>query len=70
MMQTRTYHVTLKRQRGNGYVARCVELSGCLSEGRTKEEALTNIQDAIKVYLEDIDAELRNKKATVVQVQV
>jgi predicted RNase H-like HicB family nuclease len=56
-MEARNYHVSLKRQRGEGFVAKCIELPGCLSEGKTKAEALRNIQDAIRLYLEDVEAE-------------
>jgi len=49
-------------------MARCIELRGCLTEGRTEAEALKNIEDAIKLYLEDVEAEAREKKARVVQV--
>lgn len=43
----------------DGYiVAECLEIPGCLSQGKTKEEALQNIQDAIReclsVMLEDL----------------
>ena len=43
----------------DGYVvAECLEIPGCLSQGMTKEEALENIQDAIReclsVLLEDL----------------
>ncbi len=55
MMEARNYHVSLKRQPGEGFVAKCIELPGCLSEGKTKAEALKNIQDAIKLYLEDLE---------------
>lgn len=30
-----------------GWVAECLELPGCFSEGETREEALSNISDAI-----------------------
>jgi predicted RNase H-like HicB family nuclease len=30
-----------------GYIARCVDLPGCMSQGETKEEALENLNDAI-----------------------
>ena len=30
-----------------GWVAECLELPGCVSQGETKEEALSNISDAI-----------------------
>ncbi len=62
MMEARNYHISLKRQPG-GYVARCIELPGCLSEGKTESKALKNIQDAIKLYLEDVEAEAKEKKA-------
>ena len=62
------FHVVLKRQKGEGFVAKCLELPGCLSEGGTEEEAITNIEDAIKLYLKDVKKEAKEKKARVVQV--
>ena len=35
-----------------GYGVFCPELPGCASAGDTEEEALTNIQEAIALYLE------------------
>jgi len=36
----------------DGYwVAECTSLPGCVSQGKTKEEALKNIKDAIQVYI-------------------
>ena len=69
-MESRSYHISLKRQPGEGFVARCIELPGCLSEGKTESEALKNIQDAIRLYLEDVEAEASEKKAKLVQVKV
>lgn len=34
-----------------GYVADVPELPGCMSQGKTMDEALENIRDAIKGYL-------------------
>ena len=34
-----------------GYVAEAVGLPGCFSQGKTMEEAIENIRDAIKGYL-------------------
>lgn len=34
-----------------GYSVSCPGLPGCWSQGRTEEEALENIQDAIREYL-------------------
>lgn len=69
-MEARNYHISLKRQRGEGFVARCIELPGCLSEGKTEAEALTNIQDAIKLYMQDVEAEAKENKAKLVRVAV
>ena len=36
----------------DGYiVAECVDLAGCMSQGKTETEALENIEDAIKACL-------------------
>ena len=35
-----------------GYVADVPELNGCMSQGKTIDEALENIKDAIKGWLE------------------
>ncbi len=43
----------------DGYAAFCPELQGCYSQGATYEEALSNIEDAIKLHLLD---RLENKE--------
>lgn len=36
----------------SGYwVAECPSLPGCISQGRTKEDAITNIREAIEGYI-------------------
>lgn len=37
-----------------GYFVTCPALPGCHTEGETYEEAMDNIRDAIKLYLEDL----------------
>ena len=39
------------------WVAECPSLAGCVSEGRTKEEAITNIKEAIRVYIAPLEAD-------------
>ena len=41
-----------------GFSVSVPALPGCWSEGKTKEEALNNIQDAIQVYLEALQEQL------------
>jgi predicted RNase H-like HicB family nuclease len=50
---------------GDGYImAECIDIPGCASQGKTREEALANIVDAISVCLdviiEDTAAKLRS----------
>ena len=35
-----------------GYIAECLDIPGCMSEGATEEEALANIREAIDLCLE------------------
>jgi predicted RNase H-like HicB family nuclease len=40
----------------DGYwVAECPSLPGCISQGQTKEEAVSNIREAIQGYIEALD---------------
>lgn len=34
-----------------GFVADCLSLPGCMSQGKTREEALKNIREAIHGYI-------------------
>jgi predicted RNase H-like HicB family nuclease len=44
--------VTIDRDEDGAWVVECPSIPGCVSQGSTKEEALANVQDAIKVCLE------------------
>ena len=49
--------VILEPAEEGGYTVTCPMLKGCISEGETKKEALSNIQDAIKLYLRAVKKE-------------
>jgi predicted RNase H-like HicB family nuclease len=49
--------VTIDRDEDGVFVAECPAIPGCVSQGKTEAEALTNIQDAIRECL-DVRAEL------------
>ncbi len=51
-----------------GYDVHCPVFPGCHSQGDSKEEAIENIKDAIKTYLQMIAEE--TKDATVFEVEV
>ncbi|MCC6126231.1 MAG: type II toxin-antitoxin system HicB family antitoxin [Pirellulales bacterium] len=44
--------VTLERDETGMIVAECPAIPGCISQGRTEEEAMANIQEAIQLCLE------------------
>ena len=54
------YKVNLKKTE-EGYSVWVPGLPGCWSQGETEKEAMENIKDAIKVYLETVE-ELSNKE--------
>lgn len=45
------YKVRLRKSE-EGYSVSCPELPGCWPQGATEEEAIENIEDAIREYLE------------------
>ncbi|HEY5793501.1 MAG TPA: type II toxin-antitoxin system HicB family antitoxin [Bosea sp. (in: a-proteobacteria)] len=42
----------LSKEDGGGYFATVPDLPGCMSDGETPEEALSNVQDAIRCWIE------------------
>ena len=48
------YRVTIEQDENGIFVAECPALPGCVSEGRTRAEALANIKDAIEGYLDSL----------------
>ncbi len=61
------YRVNLKRTE-EGYSVWVPGLPGCWSQGKSEEEALENIKDAIKSYLEVVDKLTANKETRYVEV--
>ncbi len=69
------YDVIFEEQPDEGYTVTVPSLPGCISEGDTFEQARENIADAIKLYLEDLNADgeeipARNSNIFVGQVSV
>jgi predicted RNase H-like HicB family nuclease len=51
----RNYKVILEPNEDGGYTVYVPILPGCISEGDTREEALSNIKEAIELYLESLE---------------
>lgn len=45
------YRVVIEQDEHGTFVAECPTLPGCVSQGKTRTEALANIKDAIEGYL-------------------
>jgi len=50
------YRVLLEVDEDGMFVAQVPALPGCLSEGATRDEALTNVREAIEAYLDSLRA--------------
>lgn len=46
------FAVTIDRDEDGAWVVECPSIPGCISQGATRDEALTNIHEAIKLCLE------------------
>lgn len=51
--------VVLEPSDEGGYTVYVPSLPGCISEGDTKDEALTNIREAIELFLEPVNDDLK-----------
>lgn len=48
------YRVLIQKDEDGIFVAKCPSLPGCISQGKTREEALANIRDAASGYLQSL----------------
>jgi predicted RNase H-like HicB family nuclease len=47
------YPVILEQEDDGGYVASVPALPGCVSQGDSRDEAIANIREAIRLYVDD-----------------
>lgn len=45
------FRILIQQDEDGAFVAECPTLPGCISQGRTRAEAIVNIQDAMSGYL-------------------
>lgn len=63
------YKIAL-RHSAEGYSVSCPGLPGCWSQGATEEEAIANIQEAIREYLAARDESLKDASVREIEVLV
>lgn len=58
----------------NGYFAHVPELKGCVSQGSSYEEALTNIKEAAELYLESLKSDelkyFQNRTTSIAPIEI
>ncbi len=62
------YKVNIKKTE-DGYSIWVPGLPGCWSQGKTEDEALENIKDAIESYIETVDELSKDKDSRFVEVR-
>ena len=63
------YRVSLQKTE-EGYSVSCPGLPGCWSQGKTEEEALENIRDAIETYLATVEELTKDQDSRYVEVAI
>ena len=63
------YKVVLKKSK-EGFSVSCPGLPGCWSQGETEEEAIENIQAAIREYLQAVAKIAKGSRVREVEVSV
>jgi len=48
------YRILIEQDEDGIFVAECPALPGCISDGKTREEAINNIQEAIQGYIKSL----------------
>ena len=48
------YRVIIEQDEDGIFIAQVPALPGCISQGKTRREALNNIKEAIELYLESL----------------
>jgi predicted RNase H-like HicB family nuclease len=48
------YRIIIEQDEDGTFIAECPSLPGCISQGKTRLEAVENIKDAVRGYLESL----------------
>ena len=71
--ETLRYTVVLESGDDGWITVHCPALPGCWSQGRTRQEALANIREAIELYIESLRADgepIPSEDAEMIEVSV
>ena len=63
-------HITIEQDESGYYVAEVPAFPGCLSQGKTKEEAIANIKEAIEGWLEVMESKQHLDPSQLIEVAI
>ncbi|MGR3176324.1 MAG: type II toxin-antitoxin system HicB family antitoxin [Candidatus Scalindua sp.] len=63
-------HVVVEKDESGYYVAEVPALPGCLSQGKTHDEAIANIKEAIEGWFEVMESKQSFDRTNIIEVAV
>ena len=63
-------HVVIEKDESGYFVAEVPALPGCFSQGKTREEALTNIKEAIEGWFEVMESKQPVDRTRLIELTV
>jgi len=63
-------HVTVEKDEAGYYVAEVPALPGCLSQGKTYDEAVANIKEAVEGWVEVMESKVVPPHSHLIEVTV
>ncbi len=63
-------HVIVEQDEAGYFVAEVPALPGCLSQGKTREEAITNVKEAVQGWLDVMEAKRKVDGSRTIEVMV
>ena len=63
-------HVSIERDKSGYFVAEVPAIPGCFSQGKTHEEALTNIKEAIEGWFEVMESKQSFDRTRLIELTV
>lgn len=65
-LMTKTFPVVIEQDETGYFIVTCPILEGCYSQGKTLDEAISNIKEAIELALEDVDRDSLPREGAII----
>ncbi len=63
-------HIVIEKDESGYYVAEVPALPGCLSQGKTRKEAIANVKEAIEGWLEVMESKQTFDRTRLIELTV